>query len=106
MTLGWEHLGSWLTPYLTRVIETSDAFGPWAELLTAVVKDTLEGAPPELPVHLALEQRGLEGPSDLVAYLSHRSGADWCSPGPISGGRPRSWASEPGSGSVPSTSVP
>lgn len=70
VTLVWEHLASWLTPYLARVPELSKAFTSWAELLAAVVEDTLEGAPPpDLPVHLTLEQTGLEGPDDLVAYL-------------------------------------
>ncbi len=70
VTLVSEHLVSWLTPYLVRVSELSKPFTPWAELLAAVVEDTLEGVPhPDLPVHLTLEQAGLEGPDDLVAYL-------------------------------------
>lgn len=70
VTLVWEHLASWLTPYLARVAELSKAFTSWGELLAAVVEDTLEGTPlPDLPVHLTLEQTGLEGPDDLVAYL-------------------------------------
>jgi hypothetical protein len=70
VTLVWEHLASWLSPYLSRVAELSETFGPWAELLAAVVGDTLEGvSPPNSPVHLNEEPKGLQGPDDLVPYL-------------------------------------
>lgn len=70
VTLAWEHLASWLTPYLTRVSELSKTFAPWADLVAAVIADTLEGAPTlDMPVHLAVEPRDLEGADDLVSYL-------------------------------------
>lgn len=70
VTLVWEHLASWLGPYLGRVAELSENFGPWAELLAAVVGDTLKGvSPPDSPVHLTDEPKDLQGPDDLVAYL-------------------------------------
>jgi hypothetical protein len=69
-TLVWEHLASWLAPYLVRVTEQSGAFGSWADLLGAVIEDTLASAQTtDLPVHLADEPAGLDGPDDLVAYL-------------------------------------
>ena len=69
-TLVWEHLASWLVPYLIRVAELSEVFGPWADLLAAVIKDALEVAQtPDLPVHLEVEPGDLEGPEDLVSYL-------------------------------------
>jgi hypothetical protein len=69
-TLLWEHLSSWLVPYLTRVPELSEPFRAWVGLLEAVIEDALDGAPsPDLPVHLAIEGRGLQGPEDLVSYL-------------------------------------
>lgn len=70
VTLVWEHLASWLTPYLLRVVELSKAFEPWAHLMTAVIEDTIDGSlTPDLPVHLTHEQPDLDGPDDLVAYL-------------------------------------
>ena len=70
VTLVWEHLASWLTPYLTRVTELSKTFAPWADLVAAVIADTLEGSPTlDGPVHLAAEPGDLEGPDDLVSYL-------------------------------------
>jgi hypothetical protein len=70
VTLVWEHLASWLSPYLSRVPELSENFAPWAELLAAVVGDTLKGvSPSNSPVHLTDEPKGLQGPDDLIAYL-------------------------------------
>lgn len=69
-TLVWEHLASWLAPYLTRVAELSNEFSPWADLVAAVIEDTLGSAdPPDLPIHLAVNHRELEGPDELVSYL-------------------------------------
>jgi hypothetical protein len=70
VTLVWEHIAPWMTPYLTRATELSKTFGPWADLMADVIADTLEGPPtPDVPVHLATEPRDLEGPDDLVSYL-------------------------------------
>lgn len=70
VTLVWEHLASWLSPYLSRLAELSEDFGPWAELLAEVVGDTLKGvSPSNLPVHLTDEPKGLQGPDELVAFL-------------------------------------
>jgi hypothetical protein len=69
-TLVWEHLAPWLTPYLLRVDEVSDTFGPWADLVATAIEDVLDSAPnPDLPVHLAQEPPSLDGPEDLVRYL-------------------------------------
>lgn len=69
-TLVWEHLASWLAPYLIRVTELSGAFGSWADLVGKLIEDTLAGAPiSDRPVHLAGEPGDLDGPDDLVPYL-------------------------------------
>lgn len=69
-TLVWEHLVPWLVPYLARVAEVSPSFEPWADLVGAVIEDTLASEQTrELPVHLAHQPRDLEGPDDLVAFL-------------------------------------
>lgn len=69
-TLVWEHLASWLTPYLSRVIESSETFGDWARLVGAVIRATLadsEGL--GLPSHLTTTQPGPAGHDDLVSFL-------------------------------------
>lgn len=70
VSLVWEHLASWLPPYLARVGELSESFASWADLVAAVVEDTLDGTPPrDLPVHLSVDPPKLQGPDDLVPYL-------------------------------------
>jgi TorA maturation chaperone TorD len=69
-TLAWEHLASWLTPYLTRVIEVSEVFADWGRLLGAVIGETLADSEVlDLPGHLAMAQPELAGHDDLVSYL-------------------------------------
>jgi TorA maturation chaperone TorD len=66
-----EHLASWLTPYLARVVDLSgDAYRPWAELVRSVTREVLaEDDVIELPVHLRMPQTALAGPEDLIPYL-------------------------------------
>ncbi|HEX6300412.1 MAG TPA: molecular chaperone TorD family protein [Acidimicrobiia bacterium] len=70
-TLVWEHLASWLVPYLTRLGELSTgAYGDWAALVASVIEEALHGhARPEMPVHLMLPQEEPTGIDDLVAFL-------------------------------------
>jgi TorA maturation chaperone TorD len=52
----WEHLASWLPPYLTRVVELGDPFQrAWADLLREALAAEAErlGPPAALPVALA-----------------------------------------------------
>ncbi|MFP3880894.1 MAG: molecular chaperone TorD family protein [Actinomycetota bacterium] len=71
VTLVWEHLAPWLTPYLARVGELSEAHGGWADLVAAVINDTLDSATRgfNLPVHLAVDSGDQEESEDLVPYL-------------------------------------
>jgi hypothetical protein len=67
----WEHVACWVVPYLARVTEVgNEPFPAWAVLLQTVIDHTLEHAGAEaLPGHLAVEERPLDGPEDVVSYL-------------------------------------
>ncbi len=68
--LVWEHLASWLAPYLAAFIELAPApFDRWARLLTEVVLDALPEAPHYLPHGLEEEPAPPDGPEDLISYL-------------------------------------
>ncbi|HZD22607.1 MAG TPA: molecular chaperone TorD family protein [Acidimicrobiia bacterium] len=69
-TLVWEHLSSWLIPYLRRFRELSTGpYGDWADLLAAVLEEPLEGPSPILPMHLREKREQLSNDNDLIAYL-------------------------------------
>jgi len=66
-----EHLASWLTPYLARVVDLSgEAYRPWAELVGSVTSEVMvEDDDTALPAHLRMPQSTLAGPEDLIPYL-------------------------------------
>lgn len=54
-TLLWEHLLSWMPPYLARVVDVAaEPYRNWAELLMEMLRDQAEaiGLPAQLPLHL------------------------------------------------------
>ena len=69
-TLAWEHLLSWIGPYLVKVTEIgAPPYREWASLLRSVLADeaTTLGPPPTLP--LALRAIGENGPPDTSELL-------------------------------------
>lgn len=69
--LVWEHLASWLVPYLTRVREIADdSYVRWADVLLALVAGTPTGPVTDaLPAHFQQPASPPDSPDDFVPFV-------------------------------------
>lgn len=66
--LVWEHLGSWLTPYLARVAAiAAKPYVEWSRLLGEALAEAIRPGPRALPAHLSAETKPPD--DDLLAFL-------------------------------------
>lgn len=69
--LVWEHLASWLVPYLARVREVGPpSYTDWAATVGDLLATTPVGAAgDDLPTHLSVPAAPPEGPDDVVTFV-------------------------------------
>lgn len=70
--LVWEHLASWLKPYLNRLSEiASPPFQEWSRLVEEAIDHALTGSEltQTLPLHLRQPVPACQGPGDLVPFV-------------------------------------
>jgi hypothetical protein len=68
----WEHLLSWVPPFLQAVTATSPAYRPWADLVEAVLREEAEalGPPATLPAHLRAAPGPVGPEAGLEAFVA------------------------------------